>query len=87
MLTKLYNQSFESQIFEALRHVDNERERLIEPDMDALVDRKFQLRYKKSSTETIYFIYDDKDKMMSDWFNFIYLLEACRVYNPDKLDI
>ena len=85
MLTKLYNQAFQNQIFDVLRHLDSKREKLIEPDFDALVEGNFQLKYKKSSTETVYFTYNDKDTMMSDWNNFVYLLEACRVYNPDRL--
>lgn len=84
MLTKLHNYAFRSEIFEVLRHVDSKRERLVEPDSDVLVDGKFQIKYIKSSTETIYFTYPDKEKMMSDWLNFVYLLEACKVYNPDR---
>lgn len=84
MLTKLYNHAFQSEIFEILRDVDTKRERLVNAD---IFDGEFRIRYRKSSTETIYFVYPNREKMLSDYDNFLYLLEACETYNPDRLEL
>jgi len=84
MLTKLYNHAFQTEIFEIVRDSDSQRKRLVDADV---FDGEFRIRYRKSPTETTYFLYKNEDEMMSDYDNFLYLLEACRVYNPDRLEL
>ena len=74
MLTKLYNHSLQTELFDILIQINKEKDKqLIELDNDEL-----KIQYNKSENEIILFIYKNEKQMISDYNNIIYLSKACK---------
>ena len=71
MLTNLHNHNFQTKIYNIIKDFIQKGDEILNLD-----EENNNIIYKKSSSETIYFTYNDNKKMLSDWENYKYLIEA-----------